>query len=185
MLLPPGWQFVCCWGFGGNTFSLPIITAVVPVESINYEYVRPQQLDGLENFLTNKFDCFQINRPVKSLSRDQTGNTRIPRSASIDSMVEAVWNTSPRASITVDPPSELAVPSFPNSGGGCSTTPGQSCSEPSSATIGSQQRASQQLHINCAEMVIRRESLLSPSAGRRSKQHRSITCEYTNTRNVE
>ena len=35
--------------------------------------------------------------------RDQN-NSRLPRSVSIDSIVETVWNTSPRPSLTVPPP---------------------------------------------------------------------------------
>lgn len=97
--------------------------------------------------------------------RDQA-NSRIPRSASIDSMVEAVWSVSPRPSLTVSPP-HLVVP-----GTGTTTFTGSQLTSQQQQ----QHRLSQQLQINY-ESISRRESLLSPSSGRRTKQNRGITCK--------
>ncbi|GAB0088268.1 hypothetical protein DMENIID0001_026620 [Sergentomyia squamirostris] len=74
--------------------------------------------------------------------RDQ--NNRLPRSASIDSMVEAVWSESPRTSLT---PSTAPMPMV--------TAP---------------QPSPKLLQVNYAETPSRRESLLSPSTGRRSSK---------------
>lgn len=81
--------------------------------------------------------------------RENAANNRLPRSASIDSMVEAVWSESSRPSLTVYPP------------------------ESTSAYA----QNFQTLTIS-NESSSRRESLLSPSSGRRTKQHRGINCEY-------
>jgi hypothetical protein len=73
-------------------------------------------------------------------SRDPaTGH--LPRSSSIDSMVEAVWCDSPRASISSECPQTL-TPNYGNL------------------------------------LAPRRESFMSPAAGRRTKQHRGINGEY-------
>lgn len=108
-----------------------------------------------------KIPLIQNAQYIKFFRSRDHANSRIPRSASIDSMVEAVWSVSPRPSLTVSPP-HLVVPC------GGSTTPSQSQQ---------QHRASQQLTINY-ESVSRRESLLSPSTGRRAKQNRGISCKY-------
>lgn len=87
---------------------------------------------------------------IAAPTRRRDTNGRIPRSSSIDSMVDAVWNETPRTSLTTP---TLPVPQP-------TTTP-------------------QYLQINYGNTGSnsRRESLLSPSAGRRSKQHRSIAGE--------
>lgn len=82
--------------------------------------------------------------------RENAANNRLPRSASIDSMVEAVWSESSRPSLTVYPP------------------------ESTSSTYA---QNFQTLTIS-NENSSRRESLLSPSSGRRTKQHRGINCKY-------
>lgn len=89
-------------------------------------------------------------------------NGRIPRSSSIDSMVEAVWNETPRSSLT---PATLPVPQ-----------PYQQQQQQPPATT------PQYLQINYGNTGSnsRRESLLSPSAGRRNKQNRSIAGKFTN-----
>lgn len=83
-------------------------------------------------------------------------NGRIPRSSSIDSMVEAVWNETPRTSLT---PTTLPVPQPHQQQQQQQPTP-----------------TPQYLQINYGNTGSnsRRESLLSPSAGRRNKQNRSI-----------
>lgn len=85
--------------------------------------------------------------------RRDNANTRIPRSSSIDSMVEAVWSetSTPRPSLTLSPPPQTSQP-----------TP-------------------QYLQINYGNTgsISRRESLLSPSAGRRAKQQRYIAGKCT------
>lgn len=69
-------------------------------------------------------------------------------------MVEAVWNDSP--SLTVSPPEKST-----------SNNNNNNYNQP------------HQLQINYGSQPdYRRESLLSPSTGRRTKQNRSITCEY-------
>lgn len=81
-----------------------------------------------------------------SQHRRDHANARIPRSSSIDSMVEAVWSETSRPSLTLSPPPQASQP-----------TP-------------------QYLQINYGNTgsISRRESLLSPSAGRRAKQQRYI-----------
>lgn len=76
---------------------------------------------------------------------------RIPRSSSIDSMVEAVWCAAPRTSLQFPSPTQLT-------------------------TQPHQQHTPQYLQINYGNTgtISRRESLLSPSAGRREKQLRCI-----------
>lgn len=90
----------------------------------------------------------------KFFRRDHA-NSRIPRSSSIDSMVEAVWSETPRTSLTLSPPPQTQ--STTASGSTTAQTP-------------------QYLHINYGNTgsISRRESLLSPSTGRRTKQNRGI-----------
>lgn len=80
-----------------------------------------------------------------AISRDN-GN-RIPRSSSIDSMVETVWSVAPRISLPLASPMQTAS-----------------------------YQTQQYLQINYGNTgtISRRESLLSPSAGRREKQQRLI-----------
>lgn len=102
--------------------------------------------------------------------RDPT-NSRLPRSSSIDSMVEAVWNESTRPSIiepddvssTSSTHSEFQFTSLGSiSGGNGSGGGGGGSGSSSKATL------------SLLGPTIRRESLLSPSAGRRTKQFRGI-----------
>lgn len=73
-------------------------------------------------------------------------------------MVEAVWSETPRT-LTLPPP-----PQTNSSTASCSTTA----------------QTPQYLHINYGNTgsISRRESLLSPSAGRRAKQNRGIAGKY-------
>lgn len=85
----------------------------------------------------------------KIYSRRDGANSRLPRSSSIDSMVEAVWND---ASPSPSPRPSLCVPQTSSN----LLQPDYGVSQPPS----------------------RRESLLSPSAGRRSKQNRGMTGKW-------
>ncbi|XP_055322318.1 uncharacterized protein LOC129578170 isoform X3 [Sitodiplosis mosellana] len=92
-----------------------------------------------------------------SWERRDNANARIPRSSSIDSMVEAVWSetSTPRPSLTLSPPPQTSQP-----------TP-------------------QYLQINYGNTgsISRRESLLSPSAGRRAKQQRYVAALFSAVEN--
>lgn len=130
------------------------------------------------------FKCIYTYLLIPSLafSRDHANN-RIPRSSSIDSMVEAVWNASPRSSLTVP---NAVTPSQPHI---VYTTGPDVCScdigvNPTTVTLTTsfnqhqQQRSNQHcLQINYDTSVSRRESVLSPTNSRRSKMHQATACK--------
>lgn len=92
--------------------------------------------------------CLFVAVPDQILKcRRDHANARIPRSSSIDSMVEAVWSETPRPSLTLSPPP-------------------QTTSQPTPQYL--------QINYGNTGSISRRESLLSPSAGRRAKQQRYI-----------
>lgn len=79
--------------------------------------------------------------------RRDHANARLPRSSSIDSMVDAVWSETPRPSLTLSPPAQTTT-----------------------------QQTPQYLQISYGNTgsISRRESLLSPSTNRRAKQQRYL-----------
>lgn len=94
-----------------------------------------------------------------SWERRDPANSRLMRSSSIDSMVEAVWNETPRLSLN-ESNNDSNLTNSSNQEFKFPHTPQSFCK--SSNLLGTS---------------IRRESLLSPSAGRRTKQYRGINGE--------
>ncbi|XP_055383504.1 phosphatidylinositol 3-kinase 2-like [Condylostylus longicornis] len=113
--------------------------------------------------------------------------SKLPRSASIDSMVDTVWNDSPRPSLNVPRNSTTSTTSVPifQMSSVTSAAAANNTTQNQNSNLGFHvPQQPSQLNINTyssfgsfsvsGSFVSRRESLLSPSSNRRTKQNRGI-----------